>query len=172
MKKFFAVLLPVVLIGAFATAVAVSANPACPVADEDARWDHLPMAQLPAVAARSWAASGSAGVALTVRPFHGGRWHPDGATILRGTPAGREWVEGEPEPQNFVVAVPAGETVYVRGDASFVFAWTMSCRNDFWVPVSWTDGLGRVFNGFMHSAQFSAQFGPGPSQLPTAPVRG
>ena len=142
MKKFVAVLLPIILIGSLAMGFTASA--ACPVADPEARWDATPRNQLPELADRQWFFG--AGVCFHILPQQGGRAHPTGSVVMRSTPAGRE----DDDRANYLVTVPArlhGVQQVVRSIGNAYQAWTMYCRTDSWIHVEW---LGTNWRGYIH----------------------
>ena len=151
MKKFVAVLLPIILIGSLAMGITVAA---CPVEDPDARWDHVPRNQLPQLAER--AIPTALGLEFVICPVQGGRVYPTGSTRMRWTPAGRAGEYAE----NHRVTIPAGELVVTTGQNAF-FAWTMDCRSDSWIHVEWQQFIGvvagvrqyRTHTGYVHSSQ-------------------
>ena len=152
MKKFVAVLLPIILIGSLAMGFAVSAAP-CPVDDPDARWDHVARNQLPQL---RYPVPLAQGYDFLICPWDSGRIHPTGATRMRSTPAGRAGEYAE----NHVVTIPAGQMVTSTGQDGF-FAWTMACNSDVWIHVEWrryatvagVRTLVGVYQGYMHSRQ-------------------
>ena len=153
MKKFLAILLPVILIGSLVTSFTVAACPFDDSTRPEEGWGVLARGALPQVVQRAIPTEG--GIEFVVTPWQDGRFHPDGASNMRWTPAGRQHEEN-----NNFVAVPAGQIVVSTGNDG-VFAWTMACRTDRWWHVSWVQDLGfgftRTHVGYMHSSQLAVR---------------
>ena len=147
MKKFVAVLLPIILIGSLVMGFTVAASPCIPE-DPEPGWDVVSRPNLPELARRAW--DFGEGYQFTIWPWQCGRRHVDGSIVLRSTPAGND----QDTRQNYVTTIPARiggvqQVVVTVGPA--YLAWT---NNDnpvnSWLRVRYVDPIGRVFEGYLH----------------------
>ena len=147
MKKFVAVLLPIILIGSMFASFAVSA--ACPTVSQN--MDTVSRPALNALNRTIWYFGQDR--CFNILPIQCGVPHWDGSLTLRCTPAGDE-LDGKANDCGTIPRlIPGGggalSMVVTCGEA--IQAWTNNQNpNDVWLPVRWVDHFGVPRQGYVH----------------------
>ena len=190
MRKFLAVLLPIILVGSLASSILVSATPCDPAIWRPAYgWtgagQHIGPNQTTTPAAHFVGSEGNSGW-FELRPITH-NWNEDGTVLLSSVRHQRRMVGGVvnlrlqthpggralgTEYNNVIAQVPVmrdGEVNYVFATGEFFMAGTSPCWG-FWVVVDAVDIFGVNQRGVMHSSMVlfpdtGAEWFPGPDAV-------